>query len=502
MKEITNPQETLFKPSAKLNFYSISDLILNDVDANSIEISSSSIHGGEFYATSFYSSSLLSTKFVNIKFRYCNMKGSDISSVWIKDCVFYETNFDDSTITDSVFINCKFEKSSLNNIMLSNSQFINCNFEQLPIDDSTVTLNTFINCKIQNTHFTESFYYQMFEGCQFKNIKLDPSLLGYNYGFPLDLITQIAKHNDLASVKERFISDCFLINAAILCLNQIGSYHDFAILACVTAMCQMIRQDILVKNDEIQFLKRMTEYLSRKKLISQFIKMKMWQCLTTLINTNEKNVAMSQSLSYIQEYINTLYFDFQDFQKELQKDLDKLNHGNYSLTVNAGIEIVYEIAPAFQLIQILEQMRICYCPNAEPTKLIYSKQGSFIEKFEMAQQLLPYLQTLLSLLGCIVPFVVYGMEKKDKKNINLSNNTSDKSEIKLDDKCKKSSFYIPTSSIIVPHSTYIEPTTSKMITEVTNIILRNGISDNSEFYGYNYKNIKSITVTFANDNNH
>lgn len=497
MKEITNYQDNLFKASAKLNFYNFSELFLNTIDANSIEVTSSSINVGEFLAVNFYSSSFLSTKFIKVKFDCCNMKGSDISSVWMNDCVFYKTEFDDSTITDSVFINCTFELSSLNNIVLSNSQFINCTFKQMPIDNSTVTLNKYIKCKIQNTHFTESFYYQIFEDCLFENIELNPVLLGYNYGFSQELISQIARKNNLASVEELFINDYFLINAAILRLNQTGAYHDLAILACVTAMCQMIRQDILVKNDEIQFLKRMTEYLSQKKLISQFIKMRMWQCLTSLIDTSKKNIAMEQSLSYIQEFSNTLYFDFQNFQQELQNILNKLNTADNNANKLREVEIVYSIAPAFQLLQLMEQMRTSYCPNAEEVKLVYSKQGSFVEKLEMANSLVSYLQTFLALLGCIVPFAVYGLEKKDRrKSSGPSSSNGDKNTIKSTEN-KDSRLYIPKSQMIVPHMTYVDPSTSRLISDVTNIIINNSISNNSEFYGYNYKNIKSITITYV-----
>lgn len=502
MKKITNYKENPFKPFAKLNFYSFDDLILNNIDANSMELSSSSINKGEFHNVNFFSSSFLSTKFSAVNFNKCEMSGSDICSVWCKDCIFFETNFDDSTITDSIFINCRFKNSTLKNIMLSNTQFIDCVFEQMPIENSTVTLNTFTNCIIRNTNFTESFYYQIFEKCEFFNVELDPVLLGYNFGFSKDIFAKINKNIDLTLVEEDFINNYFLINAAILHINQASLHHDLAMLACVTAMCQMIRQDILVKNDEIQFLKRITSYLNKNNMISPFIQMKMWQYLTTLLDSDEKNVSLSQAMPYVREYANTIYFDFQNFQKELEHKLNNTKYGN-SLTTVVEIEIVYSIAPAFQLVQLLEHIRKSFSPDALPAKLLYSKQGSFIEKLQIAEAILPYFETFLSLLGCVIPFIIYRMETKNtKNNRNHSKDNEEKKEAKIPTTKNSQGIYIPTSPIIIPHIKSVEPSTSKMIADITGIIVENGLSDSIDFYGYNYKNIKSITITFENSNVH
>lgn len=227
--------------------------------------------------------------------------------------------------------------------------------------------------------------------------------------------------------------------------------------------------------------------------------MKMWQCLTNLLDSDDKNVSLSQAMPYIREYTNTLYFDFQNYQIELEQKLNNTNHRK-SLTAVVEIEVIYSVAPAFQLVHLLEHIRKRFCPDAVPAKLIYAKQGSFIEKLQIVEAMLPYFETLLSLLGCAIPFIIYRMETKSKDN----NTHKTKNNIEKEISTPKISqgIYVPSNSIIIPHVKNVDPTTSKIIADVTGIIIENGLSDSIDFYGYNYKNIKSITITFENSNTH
>lgn len=496
MKEITNYNNQPFKPFAKLNFYLFNNLILNKIDANSLELSSSTIDAGELYNNNFTNVSFLSSKFIATTFSNCNMQGADMCSLWNNDCKFIGVDFSNSTITNSIFINCTFENCMFESITLTNTEFVNCIFEQFPVDSSTITLNTFKNCTIKNTSFTESFYYQIFENCEFINVQINPMLLGYNFGFSKRVLTDLIKQSNLEEIEADFINNYFLINAAILHINLVDDYHDLAILGCVKAMCQMIRQDILVKNDEIQFLKIITEYLNEKNAISQFVQMKIWQCLTMLIENTEESVAYSQALPYIREYANEIYFRFQKFQNQLQVELNNLP-SQLSLNKNVEVEIIYSIAPAVQLVTILEQIRKKYYPNANITKLNYAKQGSFIENFEVAEALLPYFSAFISLLGCITPFIINAINKKDKmKNENDKNHHN----INVDKMSAEQITNINSfnQSIVIPHITPVEPLISQIIANVTGIIIENGLNDNADFYGYNNKNIKSITITFEN----
>ena len=215
MNEINSKKENNFKSGAKLNFQSYSDLILTNNDLTLMHLISSSVVNGYFKGTCFYNSSFLSTKFSSVTFEKCNLTSTDICSIWARNCKFQKTDFSDSTISDSTFIDCSFNFSTFKNVTLTNCQFVNCLFEQMPLDNSTVSLNNFTQCTIKHTHFTESFYYQIFNNCIFEDINIPYNLLGFNFVFPKEILQHLSKKNNLQEIEIKYVNSGLLINAAI-----------------------------------------------------------------------------------------------------------------------------------------------------------------------------------------------------------------------------------------------------------------------------------------------
>lgn len=497
MKDLILCSEASLIPGAKLNFQLFQNLVLPDRNLTFLHLISSSVLTGRFHNTNFYNASFLSTKFSDVHFDSCNLKSTDICSVWAKDCKFNCSDFSNATISDSTFIHCTFVATTFESVSLTNCQFIDCVFEQMPIDDSTVSLNTFTRCLIKNTRFTESFYYQIFENCSFQKAEMDPSLLGYNFGFSEEVFHQLSEKADLGKVENDFIDKGLFVNAAILCINQARDYYDKAMIACVTALGQMIRQDILIKADEIQFLRKTTAYLESQNQIAPISVVQIWQFLNTLINESNQNTALNKALPHLREYANMLYFSFQRFQEHLQEKIKMFPQGT-GIAETAELKVIFTVAPDIQLSCCLEEVSRL-CPGRPTHHLVRTEHGSYIEIHQIAMEIIPYLQTFFSFLGVVAPFIIYRKQKKDQAR------AEEQKESKAAVSATKA---VPQQivltvqnaekpSFLLPNATIITSSTNAMVADVIRIINNAQLTDSLNFCGYNAKNVQSIKIYFS-----
>lgn len=498
MEEIMQSKEALFTPEAKLSFRIFSDLQLREVDVTLLHLISSSVLEGNLINVNFYNASFLSTKFVDVIFESCDLTCTDICSIWAKNCRFTDSDFTNATISDCTFIKCTFSNCSFGSVSLNNSHFVDCTFETLPIEDSTVTLNTFTRCSICNSSFTESFYYQIFEDCTFNNATIPVPLLGFNFGFSEEVFQQFAGNSCLSDIEKDLVEKGLFINAAILRVNQVKSYYDIALLACTKALSKMIERDILVKADEIQFIRKLTNYLYERNQIAPVSLIRIWQELYYISKSDIHNSAFQKALPHIHEYANMLYFNVQEFQERLQKSLIALPSKNPNQTVE--IKIVYSTAPALKLLDCLEHIHVKCCNTEIRPQLLRTEVGSYIEYLEIAEAAIPYLQTLFSLLGVIVPFVIYHKQKKDheKEKVEEAQKAAEAERVYEQERLKREATLANRQSgpsIILPQTTILVPETNILLANTARVISDYRFIENQSYYGYNAHNIKSITIT-------
>ena len=496
MKNIKLKYDDLFIKGAKLNFKNFPSLELDGNNLEFLHLISSTILSGHLHNVNFYNASFLSTKFSKVTFAKCNLKCTDICSIWAKNCCFQETDFSNATISDSTFIKCTFNGSIFESVSLVKCQFIDCTFEQFFIDDSTFSLNTFINCSIKNTQFTESFYYQIFDNCTFHDVNMSPSLLGYNFVFSSKVFNQLTEGVNLSEIDMDFITNGLYINAAIFRVNQIQSYYDQAMIACVSAIGKMIEHDILIKADEIEFLKNLTSYFYEHNKIVPISILRIWRLLNNYTTNILSNTSSSKAMPHIREYANTLYFKFIDFQKKLQKCLDQLPN-KYSIIDTAELKIVYSEKPTFPLLNLLTEFNTLVHPKCPVPELIRTEEGSFVEYHNIAVAVIPYLQTCLSFLGIIVPIIIYKKERqihdcevKSKKAMTVDKPERAELEITLPTNAVKQ------SPSLLPGYINITPTTNTIVSNTIKILESQQEMNCAGFCGYNAQNIQSITVRF------
>lgn len=476
-----------FTQNAKLCFQVFSNLELENDNLEYLQLVSSTVLASSFQNVCFYNSSFLSTKFQNVDFNECNLKSADICSIWANNCCFQNINFSDANISDSTFVECIFDGSIFKSVSLTKCQFINCTFEQFPMNDSTFSLNSFTRCNIKNTCFTESFYYQIFDECTFENVNMDTILLGFNFGFSQMVFSQLTKGVDLIEADMGFKDKGLYINAAIFRINQVQKYYDEAMIACVSALGEMIRQDILIKADEIEFLKNLTFYLHERELIAPITILRIWKLLSDYSINSSSNIAIEKALPHTREYSNMLYFSFIDFQKKLQDNLMLLPKiSNASAT--AELKIVYTERPTSSLLNYLTDFSLSVGPNCPEPYLIRTEKGSFYEYHEIAVTIIPYLQTFFGLLAVIVPIIID--QRQNHNDDKKTSNEKGSKEVEITLTATENNSITP----ILSNTNFIAPQTNTITSDVIKALESHQITQTAGFCGYNSQNIHSITI--------
>lgn len=494
MKEIGKTTSSDLISGAELNFYEFKDIVLIKNDLRKIHLISSTFEECSFFEIQFRTASFFSTKLINVCFYSCDLSSTDICSVWAKGCIFKDSNLDNANITDSTFVDCVFDNSIFTSVSLMNCKFINCTFEKMPIEDSTFTLNSYKNCKIKNTVLTESFYYQIFTDCEFYNVNMDPQLLGFNFGFSKQVIAGLAGNNDLNEIEVQFINKGLYVNAAILKVNQVQEGYDLAILACVSALCQMLKNNILIKADEIIYLQNLVQHFENDNKISPICIIRIWQLLNEIMSISSQNIALQKSSNYINDFLNTLHFKIQKFIESIQTSADTSCYINNEFRT-AELKIVYNQKPSIEIISCLMDITTFLNPDYPKPVFIKSQKGSYIEYHEIAMALIPYIQTILSLLGVVMPIVVYKKEKKDRKSEKEAKKQADKQE---EAKHMYNSIEVQittTQQNLLPTNTIITTQTNKIVTDSIKILSQQEFTNQTDFAGYNSRNIQKVTIT-------
>lgn len=504
MKKIVQKHDDLLVKGAKLNFQVFPRLETADKNLEYLHLSSSAVLSGRLENVCFFNASFFSTKFSDVTFSQCNLQSIDMCSIWANGCQFLNCDFSEATISDSTFINCRFDNAVFESISLTRCQFIDCSFLNISTDDSTISLNTFTGCHIVGADFKESFYYQTFENCTFNGVNIAPELLGYNFGFSPELFKSLSQSANLDELYADFTSNGLFVNAAILRINQLQDHYDAAMVACVAALGQMIQNDILVKADEIEFLKNLTMYLQARQQIAPISVLRIWQLLNNYFMCESANTAAGKAMPHIREFANALYFDYIEFQKKLQEQLARLPQAN-SATDMAELQIVYAEKPALPLLECLVQFSTLADSMCPEPHLLRTERGSFHEFHEIAVIVIPYVQTLLTLLGVVVPIVLEKQKqhreetkldsakerqkhKEKKEGQELPAETSNRLEITL----SLSETGQPT--IFLPNTEVIKPETNVLLSNVVKAPSIQALINSADFSGYNRKNIQSVTI--------
>jgi hypothetical protein len=392
--------------------------------------------------------------------------------LWFSECKFDNVDFSEAGIEDITFINCQFNHCIFENVGLKNCIFSNSHFIDINPISASFTLNQYNQCVFEKCKFRSSFQYQIFNQCNFYNVEMEYSLLKYNFGIGKKEIRYV-KNNIMIEyptqlyklLSDECIKQNLFLNAAFVSFNLESSMNAQLILKSIDAIEIIISKEILIRNDELLFLKNLYQFMYEEKIITPILLYQLLNKIRSFGALAQTNIAFAKSRQTLSLIYNDLYSNFFMFCDKLQQTLECLPQYETPLI----LLIDYEYEPNIPLAELLNQC----LPNT--FKRIKGMHGSFHEVIEMLPQGLTILSIFLQMLGIGIP-IIYE-EIKEKRNKLNKENTVDKIvnfNIKAQNNDKNS---------------------TQLIQQMCKTIVSSGIL-NENLQGYNNSNIQKINIQY------
>lgn len=421
-----------------------------------------------FLQSSFKNCDIVGCKFYNSNFVDVLLNNADIISLCVYNCKFINVCFDGTCIEDIDFQNCTFKNCSFKNFTMKNCNFMECSFNQFKPNCCLCELNNYIGCSFTDSEFSSSFYYQIFSSCNFQNTSTTVELLGYNYGLLSNSQINVTNlelklndsHNDLESLYEKYIKQKQYVNALILRINYEYDENSSIILLWSDFLDIIIKNGLIIKANEILFIKNIISYFSTNNKIPPILLFSLNNKLINIIN--KYPISSQKTKDDIILLINNIYFEF---KKHAHAFYEKNPQELVPTGNNVVIEIKYLEKPKVDLSYILNQFGYGECYQ------IKTANGSFYEWISCPDNIISCLEIFLMLLGIVTPIAYESIKSKKKKNksqqldvLNLSEDNSINITINMT---------INNGCQILNDCSFIE----------------------NNFYGYNNKNVQKIKIS-------
>lgn len=415
-------------------------------------------------------------KICEAEFRNVNFDSADIFSTWFSNCIFQDVDFTGASIEDITFIDCKLVNCIFEDVSLKNCIFNCCSLMRIKPDSCIFSLNNYNLCNFKECSFFGSFQYQIFKECKFSNVLISSSVLQYNFGLGnitsgIEFVHNEKIINNQIDLKNLLISDCIsyklFVNAVITSYNFENYINPELAIQSITALELMLKNNLLLSNDELLFIKQLYHYLYENNLIAPIAIYKMFEAVKKIYNDSLDNIAYLKCKDSIYTVANGLFFDFNNFCEKLIEFIHQIPAYNEP----AYIKIHYNEKPTISLVDLLNQ---CIPNIVHRTRVM---QGSFMEFLEIGQNGLELLNIFLQLLGITVP-IIYTEITKKKNNEKKEKQASKNVNIKISTEASQNKQEI---------SNLIQQTCQ--ITMASNLL-------NINLQGYNNDNIKEIKIEF------
>jgi hypothetical protein len=330
--------------------------------------------------------------------------------------------------------------------------------------------------------------------CSFTDSSISQTLLGYNFGIYNSSNTK----DDINKLVEYFQKNNMFINIAILNINIEESIYDYSLLAGIVSIGKMLQMDMLLRSEEIIFLKMLFDYMSENDLVAPITVIKSWHILINMLKDSKETTAIIKAKDNINLLINSLYQHQQDFLLTTQQLISESNsfiRDHQPLQ----IKIHYENKPDIPLNTLIEEMQTLCSISAPKPLLLKTETGSFFEWIQSYDSVCAYLQTFLALLGVV--FTIWQPWKKHKKTKSGENNNENdegaqSSQHSNDSLAENVDAYQMFQMI---NKSSVSQVTEQVVINCITVVNNNNIINNINFSGYNRKNVLNIEVS---PNNH
>lgn len=465
----------------ELVFQNIEQKSFKDINAPKITIKHSVIRNCDFFNVDMKNCDFISSKIYNVSFKNVSFSCADIFSLWFSECRFENVNFSGAGIEDITFSNCYFDNCTFDDVGLKSCLFSDSHFVNIEPTSSSFVLNQYNHCIFQQCYFSGSFQYQIFDNCKFEDVRIEYSILKYNFGIGFKNGIKYLKNGlllkEVNNLYDLLVDECrrqnLFLNAAFVDFNFAPSINPELVLESMDAIELMLSKEILIRKDELLFLRRLYQYMYERHMIAPIIIFQLLAKIKDIKLSMNTNIAYSKSNETFTLIYNDLYFQFCKFYDNLQEMCLTSPQSESPL----NIYIDYEQEPTMSLVDLLNKC----LPNT--CKRISSRYGSFHEIIAMLPQGVELLNIFLQILGICVP-IVYSEIKEKKQKLN-SESEKQKPNSELE---KSINFNISTKS----NTKY----SVKAIKQLCHNLVATGLL-NENLQGYNNTNIKHIEIKYV-----
>ena len=435
----------------------------------------------KFVQTVFADSDWDSCKITNCNFKNINFENSDITSTYFVNCNFENACFKGASMTDITFDNCVFKNCDFNHVGLMSSIFESCLIQNLNLRQSTTSLNHYRNCKFLNAKINGNFLYNLFENVCFTNTLIANKLFSSNYGFTQNNLAELQlNQEELKSMQKACMDSSDIFSAAIISLNLEENNYDYVIWASVQIIINQLTSGILIRSEQLIFLKEIIKNLLDNDKISLYTILAVISVLEKL-NMSD-NIALKKSEAAINQLVNMLFEYYHKYVQKIDKELHRLPETDTPVE----LKITYSEEPAIPICTLLTQIMNSIGIRGPLPVREKTAKGSFIEWIQGYDNILKAIQLLISVLGLGISF------KKTK-----SDQQAAPKETEVSPNCANTPsatnsvvFQIPQSVLDQLNVSQTEQNVSKTV----NIFILNGVTFNNNFQGYNHANVRDIEI--------
>lgn len=465
-----------------------------------LEMHNSLLKGVSFNDCIFQEVNLSNSDIDGSRFQDCSLievsfKAADIRSLVAVKSNFIKVDFSNSNIANCTFINCSFEECNFSKVQLSKNTFTNCSLSPFNLNHGTAILNTYTNVTFYKTRFKNVFYYQLFTNCTFEDCIMESYLLGYNYGYSKKNFLQLTythmgkySHCPLATLLKKieviYTERFMLVNIGILAMNQEWNNYDKAIIACIGFIIKSIEKDIIIQDEQLEFLRMIINLLHKEKKIAPITLLSIYQELVHVLSSFD-TLSKDKAYSQLTVLKNELFFAYEQIIDQIKEFLVPKN-----LTPNGYITlfIEYKKKPEIELVYFLNKIH----PEWKAPVKVRDKTGSYLEWIEMINLFLPSITVFLTLVTCIEPIIFWHKDKKTNESSPIIESIDE------DDRLLMPKTFEP-QSIQVNIIQNINDAQNKVIEEVLVTINDLELTVSNDYKGYNSTNIKKIHITIDNE---
>lgn len=401
-----------------LNNCSLQNCIIKNCKMDSVDY-----QGSEFYCCTFENTSF---------------RGADISSCIFKNSFFIKCDFNATNFIDNNIINCSITSSSFIVSTINNNIWDKCKFVAFEPDDTSMYSNEFTRCVFEKCALLSAIYYTIFDKCKFTSTEIDSYVLGFQYGL---------RHKDLKCLKiehfkEKDVSISFLkkdlsriyferhmfIEKNVFDMvfsNNIGEKLE----NLISLIFNYIDNGLIIKIDEVRFIRKIIDHIYKKKEISLFYYIFMIENLQNK-NIFEYKKSLSDNLfcelSILCQLIYSIKMEIESVYIEI---CDNLLTNKYLLE-NTAIEFVYKRRPNYRIYEIIKESSNY---NIKPIREL---NGSFIEDYLLNPDVLTNLAAISTIIGVnlygFLKFICKSIKHlaKRKKENKQENNKEDNNIVK------------------------------------------------------------------------